>query len=334
MTFTRREFAKMSALGLAARFAPPLIAETPEKKTGYAVIGLGRIADHFMPGVLSTTNSQITGLVSGHPDKASRIAAQYGVPASSIYNYENFDEIAHNPAIDAVYVALPNSMHARVHHPRRQGRQACALREAHVHQRRRCRANDRRLQGRQRQADDRLPLPLRAHQPPRHQAHPRRRAGPGQAIESAFGFNSSPGEWRTQQETRRRRPALRRRHLLPQRLPLSHRRRPAAHRRLCLRHRPRRPLQRCRGERLLDHELPFRHRGQLHHHHTAPTCRMAIFASMDRRDGFKSIRPLSTRACASAPIFPALSSTNPTRPATPPNSRPKPNTSPIASRMV
>ena len=25
---------------------------------------------------------------------------------------ENFDEIAHNPNIDAVYVALPNSMHA------------------------------------------------------------------------------------------------------------------------------------------------------------------------------------------------------------------------------
>ena len=33
-------------------------------------------------------------------------------PSNSIYNYENFDEILHNPAIDAVYVALPNSMHA------------------------------------------------------------------------------------------------------------------------------------------------------------------------------------------------------------------------------
>jgi len=52
---------------------------------------------------------QITGLVSGHRDKAERIAAEYGVPASSIYNYENFDEIAHNPAIDAVYVALPKT---------------------------------------------------------------------------------------------------------------------------------------------------------------------------------------------------------------------------------
>jgi predicted dehydrogenase len=75
-------------------------------------IGLGRIAGHFMPAAGATTNSQITALVSGHRDKADRIAAQYGVPASSIYNYENFDEIAHNSNVDAVYVALPNSMHA------------------------------------------------------------------------------------------------------------------------------------------------------------------------------------------------------------------------------
>src|SRR5271165_2484868 len=113
MNLTRRDFAKLGALSLAARFVPNLYAgaSTP-KKTGYCVIGLGRIAGHFMPGVRSTTTSQITGLVSGHRDKAERIAAEYGVLSSSIYNYENFDEIAHNPAIDAVYIALPNSMHA------------------------------------------------------------------------------------------------------------------------------------------------------------------------------------------------------------------------------
>src|ERR1700721_1798454 len=113
MNLTRRDFAKLSALSLAAQFAPKLRAETSAtRKTGYCVIGLGRIAGHFMPAVRSTTTSQIAGLVSGHRDKAERIAAEYGVPASSVYNYENFDEIARNPAIDAVYVALPNSMHA------------------------------------------------------------------------------------------------------------------------------------------------------------------------------------------------------------------------------
>ena len=41
-----------------------------------------------------------------------RIAAQYGVPESSIYSYEQMDAMRDNKTIDAVYVALPNSMHA------------------------------------------------------------------------------------------------------------------------------------------------------------------------------------------------------------------------------
>ena len=83
-----------------------------ERKVGYAVIGLGRIADHFLRGVQQSSSSKITGLVSGHRDKAERIAAQYGVPKSSIYSYEDMDRFRENKAIDAVYVALPNSMHA------------------------------------------------------------------------------------------------------------------------------------------------------------------------------------------------------------------------------
>ena len=112
MSLNRREFTSLSALALAARFAPALGAQTPGRKVGYAIIGLGRIANIFMHGIQSTTNSQVTALVSGHRDKADRIAAQYGVPSASIYNYDNFDTILHNPAVDAVYVALPNSMHA------------------------------------------------------------------------------------------------------------------------------------------------------------------------------------------------------------------------------
>ena len=81
-------------------------------RVGYCVIGLGRIADHFMRGVRDSSTSKITGLVSGHRAKAERIAAQYGVPLSSIYSYEDMDRMRENRAIDAVYVALPNSMHA------------------------------------------------------------------------------------------------------------------------------------------------------------------------------------------------------------------------------
>ena len=114
MGLSRREFSKLGAMGLAARMLPSVGAEAQgdERRVGYAVIGLGRIADHFMGGVQQSSNSKITGLVSGHRDKAERIAAQYGVPKSSIYSYEDMDRFRDNKAIDAVYVALPNSMHA------------------------------------------------------------------------------------------------------------------------------------------------------------------------------------------------------------------------------
>ncbi len=113
MGLSRREFSKLGAMGLAARMLPSVgLAQGGEKKVGYCVIGLGTIADHFMRGVLASSNSKITGLVSGHRDKAERIAAQYGVPKESIYSYEDMDRFRDNKAIDAVYVALPNSMHA------------------------------------------------------------------------------------------------------------------------------------------------------------------------------------------------------------------------------
>jgi predicted dehydrogenase len=116
MNLSRRDFTKLSAIGLAAQIAPKLPAQSPspgtDRKVGYAIIGLGRIADHFMRGTRDTSNSKVVALVSGHPDKAARIAEQYGVKKSSIYNYENMDSFRDNHEIEAVYVALPNSMHA------------------------------------------------------------------------------------------------------------------------------------------------------------------------------------------------------------------------------
>jgi predicted dehydrogenase len=117
MSFSRREFVKLGAVGLAAHSVPGgmLLRGVPQsgdRRIGYAVIGLGRIATHFLDGAKMSARSKVTALVSGHRDKAERIASQYGVPKESIYSYEDFDRIAANRAVDAVYVALPNSMHA------------------------------------------------------------------------------------------------------------------------------------------------------------------------------------------------------------------------------
>ncbi len=200
MTLTRREFARLGALGVAAGFVPGLQAQDLNqdngRKTGYAVIGLGRIADHFLRGVQLTTNSRITGLVSGHRDKADRIAAQYGVPAGSIYNYENFDEIARNPAIDAVYVALPNSMHAEY-----------TIRAARAGKHVLCEkpmctsvADAEAMIAACKRANVKLMIAYRCHYEPTNlraiQLIRSGALGQVQSIQSAFGFNIAPGEWR------------------------------------------------------------------------------------------------------------------------------------------
>jgi predicted dehydrogenase len=197
MTLTRRDFAKLGTLTLAARFAPLLHAQPSAKKTGYAVIGLGRIAGHFMPGARNTTNSQITALVSGHRDKADRIAAEYGIPSSSIYNYENFDEIAHNPAVDAVYVALPNSMHAEYTiRAAKAGKHVLCEKPMSTNV-----AQAEAMIAACKAANVKLMIAYRCHYEPTNLRAVKLirdgALGQVQAIESSFGFNMGPNEWRT-----------------------------------------------------------------------------------------------------------------------------------------
>jgi predicted dehydrogenase len=80
---------------------------------GVAVVGLGGLAlNEILPALTRTTQCRLAAVVSGHPDKAKRVAAQYGLPDAAIYSYQSYDRIADNPAIEMVYVVLPNSMHA------------------------------------------------------------------------------------------------------------------------------------------------------------------------------------------------------------------------------
>ena len=113
MNWTRRRFSGMLAMGAAWGLAPGLSAQQPGRSLRYCIVGLGRISmQHFMPATRLSKYGRVTALVSGHRDKAEKMAAEYGVPSKSIYSYQDYDAIARNPEIDAVYIALPNSMHA------------------------------------------------------------------------------------------------------------------------------------------------------------------------------------------------------------------------------
>jgi predicted dehydrogenase len=74
-------------------------------------VGAGWIAQEaFMPGVAQTGNSSMTAIVSGTAKNAARLAEFYGV--EHVFSYEQYDQMLASDVADAVYVALPNSMHA------------------------------------------------------------------------------------------------------------------------------------------------------------------------------------------------------------------------------
>jgi len=104
------------AAGTATALALPRrlrAAAPPAHRIGFALVGIGKLTQtQLIPALRATKVAKLTALVSGHADKAKRVAAAEGVPERNIYSYESFDKIASNPDVDVVYVVLPNSMHA------------------------------------------------------------------------------------------------------------------------------------------------------------------------------------------------------------------------------
>ena len=118
---TRRGFLTKAGQGLAAtgalgtlatRAAAQQVPEPPGRKVGWAIVGLGSLAiNQILPAFAKCEKSRVVALVSGHPDKAQKLALRYGVEPKSIYNYENYDSLKDNPEVDVIYVVLPNGMH-------------------------------------------------------------------------------------------------------------------------------------------------------------------------------------------------------------------------------
>ncbi|HEY1263867.1 MAG TPA: Gfo/Idh/MocA family oxidoreductase [Terriglobales bacterium] len=89
------------------------VPDPPGRKLGWAIVGLGNLAiNQILPAFAKCEKSKVVAFVSGHPDKANKLALRYGVHPKNIYNYENYDSIKDNPEVDVIYIVLPNSMHA------------------------------------------------------------------------------------------------------------------------------------------------------------------------------------------------------------------------------
>lgn len=84
-----------------------------EQRIGFAIVGLGRLSlDELLPAFAQSKRAKLVALVSGDAGKAAKVAAQYGVPRKSIYDYKSYDRLKDDEAVQVVYIVLPNSMHA------------------------------------------------------------------------------------------------------------------------------------------------------------------------------------------------------------------------------
>ncbi len=120
---SRRDFLRTLSLGAGATLAggaglaQPLswLAGNPvaERKLGVALVGLGNYSTgQLAPALQQTTFCQLASIVTGSPAKAAQWQKQYKLPTGNCYDYKTFDRITDNPAIDIVYVVLPNALHA------------------------------------------------------------------------------------------------------------------------------------------------------------------------------------------------------------------------------
>src|SRR5436190_10445976 len=84
----------------------------PKRLIRYAVVGCGHIAQVAVLPAFGNArrNSKLAAIVSGDPVKREELRKKYDVPKAVAY--EQYDELLKSGDIDAVYIALPNSMHA------------------------------------------------------------------------------------------------------------------------------------------------------------------------------------------------------------------------------
>src|SRR5258706_8380431 len=94
-----------------------------KRQVGYAVIGLGHIAQAaVLPAFAHASNARLVALVSSDPEKREKLARKYRCDA---YDVRDLDDALSRPDVDAAYIAEPNDKHA-------EGAIRCAKAGVHV----------------------------------------------------------------------------------------------------------------------------------------------------------------------------------------------------------
>jgi predicted dehydrogenase len=84
----------------------------PDERVGFAVVGLGTLTlEEVLPALAEGKRSRLAALVSSDVEKATEAAVKHGLSERNVYTYDDFDRIADDKTVDAVYIVLPNDQH-------------------------------------------------------------------------------------------------------------------------------------------------------------------------------------------------------------------------------
>ena len=82
------------------------------ERVGYAVVGLGGIAQQaVLPAFAHSQKARLVAVVSGDPEKASRLAGEF--QAKHHYSYAEYAACLKNQEVEAVYIATPPGEHEK-----------------------------------------------------------------------------------------------------------------------------------------------------------------------------------------------------------------------------
>jgi glucose-fructose oxidoreductase len=85
----------------------------PSSRVRIAVVGLGHFAQAaVLPAIEQLADVELTALVSGSQHKLDELGRRYGVRA--LCSYDRLDALLASDAVDAVYIAVPNDLHAEL----------------------------------------------------------------------------------------------------------------------------------------------------------------------------------------------------------------------------
>jgi predicted dehydrogenase len=84
------------------------MSATATRTLRWGILSPARIVEELLPGFRDAVRAEVTAVASRERDRAESFATAHGIPVA----YGSYEELIADPAIDCVYIPLPNGLHA------------------------------------------------------------------------------------------------------------------------------------------------------------------------------------------------------------------------------